>query len=164
MALLVNLRHLEDKNLHLRGELSVADLELERLDEMIHVSHPLSYDLEVQKLDQGVLVQGSLALLLDCECVRCLGAYRHFLKLDHWACHLALSGEEKIEVVNDLVDLTPYVREDIVLAFPQHPLCKPDCRGLVSTQTTPEKSLGGAAIAESTASAWAALDRLKLSD
>ena len=100
MALLVNLRHLEDKNLHLRGEFSVADLELERLDEMIHVSRPLSYDLEVQKLDQGVLVQGRLALMLDCECVRCLGGYRHFLKLDHWACHLALSGEEKIEVLH----------------------------------------------------------------
>ena len=161
MPLLCNLRHLEEKNLHLRGELSVDDLGVHGLDEMIDSSGPLTYDLEVQKLEQGVLVQGRLALTLDCDCVRCLKAYRQDLQLDHWACHLALAGEEKAAVVNDCVDLTPYIREDIVLAFPQHPLCKPDCGGLASIQRKPEKS-PGAAKSDSTASTWAALDKLKL--
>ena len=73
---------------------------------------------------------GSLTLTLDCECVRCLKTFEHELKLTDWALHLPLEGEEKVPVENDCVDLTPFVREDILLEFPQHPLCKPDCRGL----------------------------------
>ena len=42
---------------------------------------------------------------------------------------MPLEGEEKANVINDLVDLTPYLREDIVLAFPQHPLCRPNAAG-----------------------------------
>ncbi len=161
MPVIFNLRHLEEKNLQLQGELSAADLGLQGIDEMIHANGPLSYHLEVQKLEQGVLIQGRLGLTLDCECVRCLQAYRHPLQLEHWTCHLALAGEEQAAVVNDCVDLTPYLREDILLAFPQHPLCRPDCRGLASIQKKPEKS-PGAAQADSPASTWAALDKLKL--
>jgi len=162
MALICNIRHLEEKNLHLKGELPSADLELEAIDEMIHVNSPVTYHLEAQQLDQSVLVQGSLALTLDCECVRCLKPFKMPLKLDHWACHLALEGEEKAEVVNDCVDLTPYIREDIVLAFPQHPLCKPECSGLASIQQQPEKRPGVADKPEAASSTWAALDKLKL--
>ena len=44
-------------------------------------------------------------------------------------------GEDRVAVDNDCVDLTPYLREDILLEFPQHPLCKPECRGLKKTST-----------------------------
>ena len=77
--------------------------------------------------------------------------------LDH------LEGEDKVSLVNDCVDLTPHIREDMVLAFPQHPLCKPDCSGLAKAQKKPEKSPGMAGKPESASSAWSALDKLKLS-
>jgi len=159
MPLIFNLRHLEDKNLRLKGELPVEELEVDALDELIHVRSPLAYDLEVQGLEKAVLVQGSLRLMLQCECARCLKPYQDWLKLDHWVCHLPLEGEGQVTPVNDCVDLTPYIREDIVLAFPQHPLCKPDCRGLASTRKQTEKKPGTTAKSES---AWAALDKLKL--
>lgn len=161
MPLHFNLRHIEENSLHLKGELPIAELELDTLDEMIHAREPLSYDLEIQKVDHAVLAQGRLALTLDCECVRCLKGFKLPLRLEPWACHLPLQGEEKVAVVNDCVDLTPYAREDIVLAFPQHPLCKTDCRGLAGTQENPEKGSGTAAEPEAS-SAWAALDKLKL--
>jgi uncharacterized protein len=131
MAIFINLRHLEEHGIRLQGEISPADLDLETLDEMIHVKRPLAYDLEVQKLDQALLIQGRLGLTIDCECVRCLKPFEHKIDFDHWVCHIPLEGEDKAPVTNDLVDLTPYVREDIVLAFPQHPLCKVECGGLV---------------------------------
>jgi len=159
MPLLFNLRHIEENSLSLKGQLPPADLELESLDNMIHVNEPLSYDLEAQKLDDAILVRGNLSLELDCECVRCLKPFRQKLPLEHWACHLPLLGEDKVEIINDSVDLTPYIREDIVLAFPQHPLCKPTCRGLVGTLKKKGKTVGAEAPA---ASAWAALDKLKL--
>jgi uncharacterized metal-binding protein YceD (DUF177 family) len=58
------------------------------------------------------------------------------------------------------VDLTPYVREDMLLEFPQYPLCKPDCRGLEKPGTGGAKDPGGKD--ELIPSAWAELDKLKL--
>src|SRR3989442_1374714 len=123
MPLLVNLRHLEDKILHLKDTMSVQEVDADPLDELIHVAQPLSYDLQIEKLEKGVLVQGALRLTLNCECARCLKPFQHHLALAHWTCHLALEGDEKVTVNNDCVDLTPYIREDILLAFPQRPLC-----------------------------------------
>lgn len=162
MSLSFNLRHLEDKNLQLRGELPPQELELDELDEVIHVRQPLVYDLEVQKLDNAVLAQGNLSLVLDCECVRCLKPFQQTLKLEGWACHLPLDGEDKPPINDDCVDLTPYVREDIVLAFPQHPLCRPDCSGLAGPQTRPGKKSEPATEPGAGSSTWSALDKLKL--
>ena len=160
MQLHFNLRHLEENNVRLKGEISPAALELDALDEVIHANQPLSYDLEVQRLEQSVLVQGRLSLPLDCECVRCLKPVRHDLVLDGWACHVPLEGEDMAVIVNDLVDLTPYIREDIVLALPQHPLCKPECGGLAELQKPLEP--GADAVGGAKVSPWAALDKLKL--
>lgn len=162
MPLTFNLRHLEEKNLPLKGELPVAELDLATLDELVHVKGPVFYDLEIQLLEQAILAQGKLAITLECECARCLKPYQHDLKIDGWACHLPLEGEESVSVINDCVDLTPHIREDIVLAFPQHPLCKPDCSGLASIQKKTGKNVGTAAKPNPAAAAWAELDKLKL--
>jgi uncharacterized metal-binding protein YceD (DUF177 family) len=68
-----------------------------------------------------------------------------------------LAGEEKAPVNNDCVDLTPFLREDMLLEFPPHPLCKPDCGGLKKGQAP---KTGGQDVAAS--AAWAELDKLKL--
>lgn len=162
MPLTFNQRHLEEENLHLEGELPVAELELDALDELIHVREPLRYDLEVQRMETSFLVQGRLALTLDCECVRCLKPFKQAIDLTDWVCDLPLEGDDKVSVVNDCVDLTPYIREDMVLAFPQHPLCDPDCGGLAKTQNKPEKGPKAAGKPDEASSAWSALDKLKL--
>lgn len=159
MPVTFNVRHLEDKDLHLKGELAPSELEIEELDELIHTSKPLHYDLHVEKMERSILVQGRLELPLACECARCLRPFEYRLLLPDWACHLPLEGEEQVQISNDVIDLTPYIREDIVLAFPQHPLCKPDCKGLEQ----PAKSSVANAQHESelTSSAWSELNKLK---
>ena len=77
--------------------------------------------------------------------------------MNPWACHLALEGEEKAAVINDCVDLTPYIREDILLAFPQQPLCEPECKGLANMR----KKRPGAE-PEAVSDTWAELNKLKL--
>lgn len=159
MPLLVNLRHLADHNLNLEGELPVTELDLDTRDEMIRAEEPLRYELEVQKLDQSLLLRGGLRLALNCQCVRCLKAFVHRLELRDWTCHIPLTGEERATVVNDCVDLTPYLREDMLLGLPQHPLCKVDCRGLKAAEVGKLKpNQHGPA----EPSAWAELDKLKL--
>jgi len=162
MPLLVNLRHLEAHNVHLEGELPVEELDLDTHDEAIQAKEPLQYDLEVQMLEEGLLAQGQLELTLDCECVRCLKSVKHTVKLKHWAAHLPLQGEESVAVVNDCIDLTPYLREDILLEFPRHPLCDAECRGLPNSingkATKPEK----AGQPKTGSTAWSELNKLKL--
>jgi uncharacterized protein len=154
----INLRLLEKQGIRLHGELPVAELDLGVKDELIRAEQPLRHDLKVELLDDALLAMGSLVLPLDCECVRCLKKFKFNLKLAGWAVHLPLTGEDKVAIDNDCVDLTPFVREDILLNFPQHPLCKPDCAGLKQKKAARE-----AEAAESPAVAvWAELDKLKL--
>jgi uncharacterized protein len=121
----------------------------------------LEYELEVQKLEGGLLVQGRLSLGLRCQCVRCLKTFEHRVLLESWTCHLPLQGEEAIAIVNDCVDLTPSVREDILLEFPQHPLCERDCRGLSSVPAHESKAFNSRDLPEEGSPAWNELNKLK---
>jgi len=159
MPLLVNLRHLEKRDLVLNGELPVADLDIDSRDEMVQLVKPLRYRLVAQKLEDALLVRGKLVVPLACECVRCLKAFEHRLELADWACHIPLAGEEKAPIVGDCVDLTPFLREDILLELPQHPLCKPNCGGLKKTKVGKSKKNSLGVTPDS--SAWSELDKLK---
>jgi len=162
MPLLFNIRHLEHQTVTLRGELPVAELDLGGIDELIQASAPLHLDLVVERYERSILVQGRLGLKLRCECVRCLKGFEYRLAFDSWSCLLPLEGEDKVLVSNDCVDLTPYVREDIVLAFPQHPLCEPECRGLTTASPSGASPSSGASVTADRSSAWAELNKLKL--
>jgi uncharacterized metal-binding protein YceD (DUF177 family) len=161
MPLLVNLCHLEAHNVLLEGELPVEELDLDTRDEMIQAKEPLQYDFEVQKLEHSLLVQGRLQLTLDCQCVRCLKSFNHTIKLDNWASHLPLQGEESVAVVNDCVDLTPYIREDILLELPRHPLCDAECRGLPNSISGKAAKPLKADQPETGSTAWSELNKLK---
>ncbi len=162
MSLKVNLRHLEEDPVELEGQLTVAELDIDTKDEVVRVEQPLDYALVVQKLDGGLLLQGRLRLELACQCVRCLKPFGLPLELERWACHVPLEGEDAVKVVNDCVDLTPFVREDILLELPQHPLCDPECRGLPRTGPGGAASAGSPGLAGASDSpAWAVLNKLK---
>ena len=162
MPLLINIRHLEHRTVALRGDLSVEELDLDGIDELIRADFPLAHDLVVERHERSILVQGSLRLTLTCECVRCLKAFEHRVVLEEWSCLLPLEGEDKVLVSNDCVDLTPYVREDIVLAFPQHPLCEPECRGLMASSPKVARLSSDMSVTGDRSSAWAELNKLKL--
>jgi len=151
MSLTVNLRHLEARQIHLKGDLPAEELDFGLRDDVVRAQRPLNYDLTVEKVAHAILVQGSLELALDCQCVRCLKPFLVPVKLESWTLHLPLQGDDKVAVDNDCVDLTPFAREDMLLEFPQHPLCKPDCGGL-NNDRGDRHELG--------LSAWNELDKL----
>lgn len=159
MGLIINLRHLDRSDVTLQGELSVAELDIETHDEMMRASKPLQYDLTAQDIEGSLLVRGSLLLVLDCECVRCLKPFEFKVDMPDWACLLPLSGEDAVKVDGDSVDLTPILREDILLELPQHPLCKKSCGGLKKPTVGKTKKISKGD--DKTSSAWADLDKLK---
>src|SRR5947207_4406830 len=111
MPLLFNLRQLEAKNLSLAGEIKLEELDLRLTDELIHPDQKLAYDLEIEKMENGVLVQGTLKLPLICDCARCLKTFENDIEISDWAAHLTFEGEEAVAINNDCVDLTPLIRE-----------------------------------------------------
>lgn len=161
MPILLNLNQLDEANLRLDGELSVTDLDFGFEDEVVQFSQPLKFRIEAQLLDDSLLVTGDIALPLDCTCVRCLKPFQEVIRLKNWACHIPLKGEDRPPVIKDSVDLTPYIREDMVLALPTHPVCREDCPGLTGktkqTLRTAEKGKS-----RGISSPWEELNKLKL--
>jgi uncharacterized metal-binding protein YceD (DUF177 family) len=161
MPLLVNIQHLLRHPVVLKGELAVEELDYAVNDEMVQPRSPLHYSLEVEKLEDAVLAQGRLMLKLDCQCVRCLKPFAIAVDLPNWACHLPLTGDDAVPVVNDSVDLTPHIREDTLLGFPHHPVCDAECGGLkIASRGQSEKT--SQTEADLPSSAWLELDKLKL--
>lgn len=99
---------------HYEGEESSDVLELH--SEQVRAVSPLAYSLEVGLSDGGLWARGEVSVQVECECVRCLEKFRRPLEAPEFACQVELEGKET-------VDLTEYLREDILLALPAHPTC-----------------------------------------
>ena len=84
---------------------------------------PVEYELHAQLQDRSLLVTGRLRTEAAFRCGRCLRAFRRRLAVPQFVFLQDLTGE-------DFVDLTPQMREDIILELPQRALCQPDCKGL----------------------------------
>ncbi|WCJ58108.1 YceD family protein [Fontisphaera persica] len=158
MSVQFSLSQLEIRNLTLQGELAVEDLDLDTGDAMLQVRQPLRYDIQLEKVEAGVYAHGRLMLHLNCCCVRCLKEFVLPLELAQWSRLLPLTGEDAVPVEKDIVDLTPILREDMLLVFPQHPLCEPGCGGLPQWQQMQASQQAASGVN----SPWSVLDQLKL--
>lgn len=164
MPLKVNIRLLQDESAHLEGTLPVEEAAEGHQDELVRFLGPLRYDLEVARQGQELTVLGRLEADLECDCGRCLKTFRDVLDVPGFAALLPLEGEDAVKLDGDFADLTPYLREDTLLALPTNPLCTPECRGLATKATARDSRLE-----KETGSGqgpgrnpWEALDKLKL--
>ena len=164
MAVLISLPALHRGEVKVSGALSPEELQLDTLDPCQRVAGAMKYRATCQLMGPEVLVEGALEFELECQCVRCLTTFRQVVGIDPWACLLPLEGEDAAPRVDESVDLTPQMREDSLLALPQHPVCSPECRG-VPLQDLASSASGGVSPggeASGASSAWSALDALKL--
>ena len=95
-------------------------------------------DLRLEAVAEGVLVSGTSATTAVGQCSRCLidltePVIARIQELYAYpdSTTAATTGDDEIaRLVGDLVDLEPLVRDEVVLALPMAPLCRPDCPGL----------------------------------
>ena len=164
MPLLLQLESLARGSVSLNGKLPLSDLDMVSLDDLVEPAGPLAYALMAEKNGESILLEGSLEMQLKCECARCLHPFDHRVTLRNWSCLLPLKGEDSVQINKDTADLTPYLREDTFLAFPQHPLCKTGCDGIpkqtsrVGYSTKIRKASGE----NVETSIWSELDNLNL--
>jgi DUF177 domain-containing protein len=144
----IHLKQVPAQGLHLDGDedCPIHDLEAEG----IRCAGPLHYNIDVGVAGGALWARGSLSQAVELRCVSCLENFVHDIQVPAFAVHTELHGPET-------VDLTPFIREDLLLNLPAHPRCDTDgnrvCKAkqlkTVEQDTKPKLD-------------WSALDKLKL--
>jgi uncharacterized metal-binding protein YceD (DUF177 family) len=144
----VHLKQIPAGGLQLEGEEECPIREIET--EGIRCAGPLHYKIDLGVSEGALWANGSLTQPIELRCVACLEKFTCQISVPAFAVHLELHGPETI-------DLTPYLREDILLNLPAHPHCDREaervCKAahieVVPSQAKPKPD-------------WSALDKLKL--
>ena len=129
----------------------------------------LTLDLLLQSVTEGVYVSGKVSGRLVGECGRCLRAIDDKITVDvgeMFAYENSTTDETTEEdemgrVRDDLIDLEPAVRDALVLALPQNPVCREDCPGLCPDCGVPWDELPDGHGHELLDSRWAELSKIR---
>ena len=148
----IHLRQIASDGLHLEGE---EDCPIPQPDPMdARCAGPLRYTLEVGISDGSLWANGTLTQPVELHCVRCLEAFPFDIEVKDFTVHTELAGPE-------VVDLTPFMREDILLNLPAYPHCDRE-GGRVCPAPEAIKPPDEGAVLEERPPDWSALDQLKL--
>ena len=144
----VHLKQIPAQGLHLEGEEDCPIQELE--SEEIRCAGRLHYDIDLGVAGGALWANGSLSQPVELRCVLCLEKFIHEVRVSAFAVHMELRGPET-------VDLTPSIREEILLNLPTHPHCDRDGDRVCKAKQI--KTVGQDTKRKSD---WSALDKLKL--
>jgi len=103
----------------------------------------LDLDLRLEAVMEGVLVSGTVRGRASGECGRCLDVIDQEVEVDVQelftypervrAAEVEGDDEDEVrELVGDLIDFEPALRDAVVPALPFQPVCQADCPGLCS--------------------------------
>jgi uncharacterized protein len=102
---------------------------------------PLTLELRLESVTEGVLVTGTVTAPVTGQCGRCLDPISDELAVE--VCELfaypdsttdeTTEQDEIHRIEGDRLDVEPVVRDAVVLGLPWTPLCRPDCAGLCPT-------------------------------
>jgi uncharacterized protein len=148
----IHLRQIPAEGVHLEGE---EECPIPQLDpEEARCAGPLHYALDVGISEGALWVNGALTQPVKLRCVRCLESFPFDIEVKEFAVHTELTGPE-------LVDLTPFMREDILLNLPAYPHCDRE-GGRVCPVPVAMVKADGKEVLEARPPEWSALDKLKL--
>jgi len=119
----INVKRIPADGESLSGTDPASIMDLDEAD--IHFEHEVEYQFWAQIQGNALLVTGRVSTPATLRCSRCLRVFEQPLTVGQFVFHRELHGE-------DFVDLTPQMREDIILELPQRALCAEDCKGLCS--------------------------------
>ena len=110
----------------------------------VELAGPIDGQLRLQRTNRGILLRGSVDALVRRTCSRCLDPFVETVSLQlaeeflptvdpQRGVPLAPPAPDEEALTIDpqhQIDLTSVLHDELVLAEPMHPLCRPDCRGL----------------------------------
>lgn len=110
----IHLKQIPAEGLHLEGE---EDCLIEELEpEGVRCAGPMKYSIDLGVAEGSLWANGMIGQLVELTCVGCLEKFLHEIKVPAFALHTELEGPET-------VDLSPFMREDLLLNLPAHPRC-----------------------------------------
>jgi|SRR5687768_2038446 len=131
----VDLRELTSSPLDTRGEVPADDPLFAETD--LQLRQPVSVQGRLQALGDGRYYwHGKASTVVRGECRRCLTPVETPVELDIGALFSkdpeALDDPDAYAVEPDAteIDVTPAVREELLLAAPRYVLCREDCKGM----------------------------------
>ena len=113
-------RQIPESGLTLRGSLPVADYAIPA--ENVTGWNTVDYSFQVTRTGSEITVTGTLGASFQIQCARCLDPIPWKLEIKDF-CQILSVPEEAV------ADLTPLIREDIILALPLAPRCELDSAG-----------------------------------
>lgn len=125
-------------------------------------------DLRLESVSEGVLVSGTVTGPVEGECGRCLRPVADTLVVDiqelyayaHSTTDETTDEDEVGRLQGELIDLEPALRDAVVLALPNHPLCRQDCPGLCPDCGVPWDDLPAEHSHQQLDPRWSALSQL----
>ena len=94
----------------------------------------LAGSARITRTPQGLPVQLIMHAALKAQCSRCLTDFHQRLNIDFTELYAfsqrSVTDSELILPDDGHIDLTPLIREYMLLSSPINPLCRPDCKGL----------------------------------
>ncbi len=129
---------------------------------------PVTVDVMLESVREGILVTGLARATGVAECSRCLDPTKVDLQADLQELYAWNADEAEIDELGErgphlegeFLDLRPAIRDDLMLEMPIAPLCDDDCPGLCPQCGAKLADDPGHAH-ESTDPRWAALSALK---
>lgn len=90
--------------------------------------------IEIARTAHGLLVTANLHALIRATCVRCLEEFSQPLETSFTELYAfssnSITDSGLLLPETGWIDLSPIVRDEMLVAFPINPLCSPDCLGL----------------------------------
>ena len=120
-----------------RASYDPSSLDMNRND--ISIREPFDVEAAITNVGGQLVVRAAIRAPLTMICARCLSEF---------AITVTPEGTFSYTVEpNDIVDITDDVRQEVILAYPMVPHCRPDCKGLCATcgQNLNEKTCGHSA-------------------
>jgi uncharacterized protein len=146
-----------------RGEnAGLLEADIVDIDALVHATHT----------NPGAFLEGTADAHVSAQCARCLRPIEapvHAEFAEQYYATIAVdTGAGLPEAPLDAktigsdfrVDLTPLLREELILATPQAPLCRPDCAGLCPT-CGEDRNVRPHDHDEAVDARWSALQQLK---
>ncbi|MHB1307067.1 MAG: YceD family protein [Limisphaerales bacterium] len=162
MPIGLNIRELALGSVHLIGQIGGNELGLQPSYGLVHIKTPITYRLTAALELEGVRVQGSWKLLIECTCVRCLLPFFTNVTAADWVHVIEIEEGAKCEAEGPSIDLATELREDILLSLPRHPVCSLSRCRLPLDRLLPGTKTAGDCACDSGGSAWKDLDKLVL--
>lgn len=118
----IHVSRIPEEGLKDRATYDPTPLDMDRDD--IRLREPFEVEADIHLADKELVVRVEINCPAQMTCARCLTEFAATLTPRALFSYAVTPA--------DVVDITDDVRQEIILAYPMVPICRPECKGLCS--------------------------------